>query len=101
MAARLGLSSFVVGASGSVPDHGGWLPSGLLTLEDRVPGCLSPRGVGGGGAQCPWLGLQGDSPSRADGRKETLMTRQNKNNNNKMLFIKAAVSATCFYCSSG
>lgn len=52
MAARLGLSSFVVGVSGSVPDHGGWLTSGLLMLEDGVPGCLSPRRVGWG-EWCP------------------------------------------------
>ena len=43
MAARLGLSGPVVGALGSVPDRGGWLPSHLLTPGDGVPGCLSPR----------------------------------------------------------
>lgn len=33
MAARLGLSGPVVGALGSAPDHGGWLPSHLLSLK--------------------------------------------------------------------
>lgn len=47
MAARLGLSGPVVGALGSAPDHGGWLPSHLLTPEDGVPGCMSPGAVEG------------------------------------------------------
>lgn len=69
MAARLGLSGPVVGALGSVPDHGGWLPSHLLTPEDGVLGCMSPGAVEGLPSSPGWVCRETVHQEQARGKR--------------------------------